>query len=315
MLFSIIIPVYNVEPYLEKCLVCLKTLPKNTFEIVAVNDGSTDGSSTTLSDFKNTMPNLVVVNQENSGLSAARNTGFAHSKGKYVAFIDSDDYVDAKGLQRIFESAERNNADIAIGDFWEFEEDVEPHNFRIKSVFAKKDYLYGGTEFFVEYYNMLSSVVWRSVYKRDFLLENDLKFHNGIFFEDVEFTPLAFSKASRVIYTGIPFYYYRKRSSSITTSTTTLRKISDTIRVWEVLTSASNELDEEKAGRIFRELGFHNFLYQYSRYASKIAHSEYQSVKSLCNNRMYTAKYKLFSLVVRYLSQNGVLKLLKLIQR
>jgi len=315
MLFSIIIPVYNVESYLVECLSCLEILPKNIFEIIAVNDGSTDGSSGILRDLTETMSNLVVVNQENAGLSAARNTGLAHSCGEYVAFIDSDDYVDTGNLQKMFEEAERNNADIAVGNYWEFDENIKPQDFRMKSILAKTDYLYDGLDFFLNYYKPLSSVVWRNIYKREFLSKNDLKFHDGVYFEDVEFTPIAFSKAKRVVYTGISFYYYRRRGSSITSSTGTLKKVTDTIRVWRTLTLATNELKKECVRRLFRELGFHNFLYQYSLYDSMIPISEYQEVKRLCKNRMYTTKYTLFSYLIRHLPQNIVFKLLKIIQR
>lgn len=216
-LLSIIIPVYNVEKYLDDCLRCFMSLDFSKYEVICVNDGSTDSSFKIIEIWSNKYP-IKVVSHENKGLSAARNTGLKIATGKYVVFVDSDDYIDVDKLLEISDCAEQRKVDIAIGDYWEFTDNVPNRQSIIHSIanvsFAPID----GVSFFKQYYKPLRSVVWRCVYKRLFLLQNELWFHEGVCFEDVEFTPIVFCKARKIIYTGIPFYFYRKRNNSITTS-------------------------------------------------------------------------------------------------
>lgn len=140
-MYSVIIPVYNVEKYLDECLHSISSLNSPDYEIIAVNDGSTDNSAAILNEWEKRLPNLVVINQENRGLSAARNTGLKFSKGEYIAFIDSDDYVDANAMHQLLETARHNNTDICVGDFKVFN-DGDNSGFQRKSIPANEAFLY-----------------------------------------------------------------------------------------------------------------------------------------------------------------------------
>lgn len=304
---SIIIPVYNVEKYLEACLNSLNDFKNSSvFEIIIVNDGSTDSSPNIITEWVQGTDNIKVINQTNAGLSAARNTGFKAATGKYIAFIDSDDYITAEKLKLLLHDALSSNADIAIGDFTSIYEDKDDVCLSSISIPAGE---YDAQSFFIGNYKELMSVVWRSVYKKEFLESNNLSFHEGICFEDVEFTPIVFGKAHKVFYSKIPFYYYRKRNDSITTSNVSLKKVMDSIAVWETLCNESRSFSTDFS-KICRELGFHVFLYQFSRFSSSIPSSAFNSAKKLSRQPLYTSKYKVLSVLMTLLPQSLFHKIL-----
>ena len=113
-LITIIIPVYNVEQYLERCLESVIRQSYKNLEIIIVNDGSTDSSLKITDEFKERDHRITVINQSNAGLSAARNTGIAASNGKYLSFVDSDDYIHRQFIELLYLNAEKYKADIAV---------------------------------------------------------------------------------------------------------------------------------------------------------------------------------------------------------
>ena len=307
---SIILPIYNVKEYLDDCLSHLQCLKYPNVEIIAVNDGSTDGSSDILSNWSKKLQ-LTIINQTNSGLSAARNAGLNVAKGEYVAFIDSDDYTDTDKLEAMFHLARQSKADIIIGDYWEFIDGRISQNIERRFIPALCNQEITGTDFLGKYYKPLRSVVWRSIYKRSFLIENNLKFHEGACFEDVEFTPIAFCKAKKVVYSGIPFYYYRKRDNSITTSGSSEKKVLDAISIWRILNEESDKINNPQISLIFRELGFHCFLNQYSMLEKDMPKKVLDDAKSLSLNKMKTFKYNILAIAFKLLPDNIFHKLLK----
>lgn len=300
MKLSVIIPVYNVEKYLEDCLISMsRLLLSEDVEIIAVNDGSTDESYAILSKWKEKYKNLVILCQKNSGLSSARNTGLKEANGEYIVFIDSDDHIDEGNLLAIVDKYCKTNTDIIVNDYWElYDKNIETHSNNIP---ANRNYSYSGIEFILKYYKPLKSMVWRSIYKRKFLLDNLLLFHEGIYFEDVEFTPLAFSKAKSVIYSGIPFYYYRKRGGSITSSSGSERKVNDALSVWKVLNKEASREENQNIAPIMRELGFHCFLKQYSMLNKCLSKEKLADAKSYSANQMESYKYNNCSILFRLL--------------
>lgn len=301
IVLSIIIPVYNVKKYLHQCLHSLIPLfDQKYIEIIVVDDGSTDGSDKILESFSKDYP-IKIITQENRGLSSARNSGFRIATGEYIAFIDSDDYIDANKLLSILQIATDSKADIVIGNYFEFSEQDSQKSLESSLIKADKHSLNNGIDFFSEYYIQLKSVVWRNVYRRSLLIANRIEFHEGVSFEDVEFTPIAFSRATSVIYTGIFFYYYRRRSDSITTSRSSLKKIQDAISIWHSLNLESYKLDNLFVSCLFRELGFHCFIVQYANWDKSIPIESLNHAKSLCRSRMKSPKYIILSILFRIL--------------
>lgn len=313
MTLSVIVPVYNVAAYLDECLERLQPLAQEKeVEVICVNDGSTDKSTDILRHWSGIWPGLHIINQPNRGLSGARNTGLKAAQGEYVAFIDSDDFIDHNLLLGILQTAKRNDADIAIGDYLEFADNAPQRNYELQHIDGAPDQAVTGPEFFRMHYKPLRSVVWRSIYKRSFIITNKLSFHEGVMFEDVEFTPIAFSKAGRIIYSQIPFYYYRKRGQSITTSQSSPKKVADSVAVWEALTNAARS--NRSLAPIMRELGFHSFLSQFSLLMSDADTGTIKKARRLSRKGMYTIKYKLLAAGINMLPCGIFHKLLQSIR-
>lgn len=229
MKFSVIVPVYNVEAYLDDCLSSLQAQDFADFEVICVNDGSTDRSREILSEWAGKMPQIRVIDRVNGGLSAARNTGLETASGDYVVFVDSDDWVEPTMLSRLAEEAHG--------------EDMICFACR-KSDSGVTDTLIPEQNDGWSYYNRHALehrevpfvCVWQRCYRREFLLENKLCFREGILHEDNEFTPRACLKSKRVKVIPNVLYNYRIRSGSIMTTRG--------LRSKESLITIGNELSE-----------------------------------------------------------------------
>jgi glycosyltransferase involved in cell wall biosynthesis len=219
---SIIVPIYYVEEYLEECLTSIYALEDMTYEVILVNDGSPDNCSAIIERFNQQYAsNTVVINQKNAGLSAARNSGLCVAKGKYVALVDSDDYIASKVLFTLYQYALNEDLDIAFAQsltFWKGS-GAQTKTLTIPSAVTNLEVTNGlnilETSFQAGYKRINC---WNKIYKRDFLQANNLIFVEGIFFEDVPFTFQAFFVASRVKAFALDYYYYRQRPGSIMTS-------------------------------------------------------------------------------------------------
>ena len=217
MLFSIIIPVYNVEKFLRECLDSVLYQTCTDWEAICVNDGSTDGSDAILNEYSAKDMRFNVINKVNGGLSSARNIGFDAAKGDYVLFLDSDDWLETNALEVL--AANMDNEDMLCFSgrrFFEADKSFQPSD-----QLQERHYPSG-----MEYYNdnalqrrdfAFVCVVLRA-YRRMFLLENRLSFKEGIYHEDNLFTPLTCYYAHGVRTINECLYNYRVRESSITTT-------------------------------------------------------------------------------------------------
>lgn len=174
---SIIIPVYNVEKYLAKCLDSILVGNAFTGQVICVNDGSTDGSAAILEEYAQKYPNIEIITQLNVGLSAARNAGIKAAKGEYICFVDSDDYWEENVLGGLMEQVERDKLDVL--------------RFKYQNVRIKNE---GVNE----------------------LKNEGCLFTEGIYFEDTDWTPRMLVRAKRVASTNTIVYNYFQREGSIT---------------------------------------------------------------------------------------------------
>lgn len=211
MKFSIVVPVYNVEAYLDDCLRSLQTQDYSDYEVICVNDGSTDGSRKILTAWEKRMPQTRVIDRANGGLSAARNTGLAAATGDYVVFVDSDDWVEPTMLNRLAEEA--NGEDMVC--FACRRTDNNAHD----TLHPEQS---GGWEYYnrhaLEHREVAFVCVWQRCYRREFLIENGLRFREGILHEDNEFTPRVCLKAKKTKVIPDVLYNYRVRPGSIMTT-------------------------------------------------------------------------------------------------
>ncbi len=229
MRFSIIIPVYNVAPYLRQCLDSVLAPTFGDWEAICVNDGSTDGSAAILEEYAGRDNRFKVVTQTNGGLSAARNTGLKEAQGEYVLFLDSDDWLEPSALQTLnFQFSIFNfQFDFLCFSGRRFFE--ETNSFNPADTLPEKNYATG-----MDYYNenalahrdfAFVCVVLRA-YRRMFLLENHLWFKEGIYHEDNLFTPIICYYAKQIRVINACLYNYRVRANSITT-TYNLKRLKD----------------------------------------------------------------------------------------
>ena len=208
---SIIIPVYNVEKYLAKCLDSIINQTLKDIEIICVNDGSTDNSLEILTDYAISDSRVIIINQKNAGLSAARNTGIDAATGEYIGFVDSDDWVDTNFYENLYNEAVNNQCDIAVaGIIRHYKQqniyDLKFINSQISDNLNSKFKLSDTPD---------CSYVWNKIYKTAKIKEHNLKFPVGKYYEDQYFTPLAFLKSDKLITVPEVFYHYRRHSNSI----------------------------------------------------------------------------------------------------
>ena len=248
MKLSIIVPIYNVEQYILECVqsVYRQALTENDFELILVNDGTQDNSFGVIKDIIHQHTNIIVVEQSNQGLSAARNTGLLYAKGDYILFLDSDDLLIDNTIPSLLALSEKM-PDLIVAGFKKMNND-EIHNFMAPSqdriIVEEKS----GEELFLRDLNPQQCYVWRTLYKKEFLDNNNLKFIRDIFFEDVPFTTECYLKARRCVKTSQIFYIYRQRVDSIV-STLNIKKIFDfntvLARLWEMKRISNLSAEQE----------------------------------------------------------------------
>ncbi len=306
---SIIVPVYNVEAYLKECLNSLLNQDFNgEYEIVCVNDGSTDNSLNIIKEYQKTNDKIVLVDQKNKGLSGARNTGFKNAKGKYIMFLDSDDYLkNKKVLSKLYIEVEKYALDFVIADFeYDYEDKIK--NYRIQRTDKIKDKVMNGREFYdlgIKTKSIMS-VVWNKLYRRDFLEKNNLYFYEGIIYEDMEFTPRAYYLANRVKYVDEVAVTYRQREGSIMSSVN-VKKLDNYLVVAESI----NKFNKKYNSQIL----YNHELYMYVTLIRKLKNLEDKSevikFKDKLKERNVASKF-MKSNMLKY-KGFGLLYLLKLI--
>lgn len=218
MQLSIVVPIYNVEQYLRECLESLYKIVKIDYEIILVNDGSKDNSREIMEEFYNLYPDkTVIVDKENGGLSSARNAGMRVAKGDYISFIDSDDFIDVDEYTKFFLEGAEEKLDVMVGNMRYYT--PEKTGFPLfRSDLVKNSGIVTGIEFFWELFEQpkcFREEVVDDIYRREFLIKNNLWFNEEIVHEDSEFTPMVYLKAQRVKYIDRAFYFYRQRTGSI----------------------------------------------------------------------------------------------------
>lgn len=220
---SIIVPVYNVEKYICACLESIygQGLAEDSYEVIVVNDGTKDGSMEAIRDVVGAHPNTIVIDQPNQGLSVARNNGMERATGEYIAFVDSDDLLARQSLAPLMERAAGTGADLVVADFKKMgDDDIDRYT---ESAPAKEQRPPGvmegtGHSLFLNHLNPRECYVWRTLYRRAFLRENNIRFVPGVCFEDVPFTHECYLKAGKCLKVDSLLYLYRVGHASITSA-------------------------------------------------------------------------------------------------
>lgn len=199
---SIIVPVYNVEKYIEKCLASLINQTLQEIEIIIVNDGSTDGSKKIIEKYLENKK-IKYLEKENGGLADARNYAIPYAKGEYIGFVDSDDYVEKTMFEKMYNKAKQENADMVECDFiWEY-----PKKNKIDTGKIYK----GKKQAIVE----ARVVAWNKIIKRQILQSTKIKFPKGLRYEDVEFFYKLIPNLNKISFIKEPLVHYVQRDTSI----------------------------------------------------------------------------------------------------
>ena len=220
---TVIVPVYNVENYLEKCLDSLINQTYKNLEIIVINDGSTDNSGEICQEYAQKDNRIVYIEKENGGLSDARNVGLDKMTGSYVTFIDSDDWAELDYVEILYKKIIEYQADISVGNYYSYNEDEETYYFHIygDSYYEK---VYDNISIFENLYEsqeMKSFALisaWGKLYKAK--LFDYLRFEKGKLGEDGYFNQKMYLSVNKVVYLNKGLYAYRQRSGSITNTWT-----------------------------------------------------------------------------------------------
>lgn len=220
-IISIIVPVYNVEEYLQRCIDSILNQSFKNFELILVNDGSTDNSLKICKEYLLNDPRVKIINKENGGLSSARNAGINIAKGRYIGFVDSDDWINKEMYKILYELCEKNNSDIAECRYTvttgnEMNLDNSSNLITILNNEEAIKSLYTNTSYG-------SVVSWNKLYRCE--LFKDIKFPEGKLNEDQFTTYKLYYKSNKIVSIDKVLYYYFQSTKSIMRSEFTLKKL------------------------------------------------------------------------------------------
>lgn len=209
MKVSVIVPIYNSEKYLRKCLDSLVNQTFSDYEVILVNDGSVDSSQSIIDEYQAKYPCIKALKKENGGMSSARNMGLDYATGDYVAFVDSDDFVEIFFLEKMYNKAKETNSDVTICDYYELNGENKRY---------MKCHMNLSADIKVEY--LLSPpMVWCKLIKKEIM--DKVRFKEGIYYEDLDICVKMLPYVNSVAFTDEALYdYYLQHSGSIMTQKT-----------------------------------------------------------------------------------------------
>lgn len=214
IMLSVIVPIYNMSKYLDRCINSLINQNYKKMEIILIDDGSTDNSMEICKYYAEKYTNIRIYSKENTGLGATRNYGIPLAKGEYVGFVDSDDYIDCNMYEHLMNITKNNNCDIGVCGYEEIYSDTKISTYSdVKPDFIIED---DKIEIIKKYLLLkIPTFAWNKIYKRDFLLEFGVKFSEGCYYEDINMVAKALHYCNKVAITENKYYKYFQRNNSI----------------------------------------------------------------------------------------------------
>lgn len=214
-LVSVIIPVYNVEKYLEQCLDSIINQTLKDIEIICVDDGSTDRSLEILQEYKEKDNRIKVLTQKNLYAGVARNTGLKVATGKYLSFLDSDDFFELNMLEEMYNKAEKDNSDIVICGWHNYDNNLQKviKDFRISYKYVEKS-PFSPYDFRKELFDICKPNPWTKLFRHQFFIDNNLYFEDCICCNDITCICLSMVLAKKISIVDKCFIYYRSNQSN-----------------------------------------------------------------------------------------------------
>ncbi len=229
---SIIVPVYNNEKFLPKMLRSLFNQTFKNFELILINDGSTDSSLSIMRTFQNKFSDCKILDIENGGVSHARNIGIEASCGNYISFVDSDDYVSKRFLEILYSDLIKSNADVSCCNYCLYYPKIK---LKIPDFFALSSGIYEPRKILKSliFDFRIHSFLWNKLWKRSLFVKNNIKFPDTCF-EDTAVLPILFYDAKKISVNSAPLYYYTQHSeSTVSPGCMNEKKINDYIKSFE----------------------------------------------------------------------------------
>ena len=246
---SIIVPVYKVENELDRCVQSLMKQTYKNIEIILVDDGSPDQCPKLCEQYAKEDERIHVIHKKNGGLSDARNVGLKSATGEYVLYIDSDDYIDLDSCERFLKATEQQNVDIVVGSA--VMEKSDGSSEQMLHTATPAGIIYDASEFIeksIKAYQWYAPACF-NMYRRNFLLQNELFFKVGIYFEDMQMLPRVFLAAKKIACIDGVFYHYVVRENSIMTAPKDEKKRKNAIqnlREWKTQFNRVKDMELQK---------------------------------------------------------------------
>lgn len=240
---SVIVPVYKVEQYLGRCVKSIVHQTYKNLEIILVDDGSPDQCPAMCDQYAKQDKRVKSLHKTNGGLSEARNYGLRNATGEYILYVDSDDYIELESCERLISSADEN-VDVVCGAYREISENgiIEKRHSNLQEnvCYSAKEYVTASVQ-----RNEWYAPAWLNLYRKSFLIENDLYYKVGTYYEDIEMLPRLFLSNPKVKYIDFAFYNYIIRDNSIMTSAVTEQKKQMVIEIYSHWMDLCSKVEDE----------------------------------------------------------------------
>ena len=234
---SVIVPAYNTEPYIENCIESIENQSYKNFEIIVINDGSTDNTLYKINNFISKYKNIKLINIDNHGQGYARNLALKESSGKYVLFLDSDDFIDDTTLELCVNKIENDNSDLVVFDWKQYDYSKEKYIYNNSNIFYKYNSLEG--ENCLELFKIKHYFTVNKLYRKSFLISNKIEYGEGYIYEDNPFWVKVVVNAKKVSIIHSPLY-----NVGIATKSTTRNNI-ETKKHYDGFITACREIAKE----------------------------------------------------------------------
>ncbi len=275
-LITIIIPVYKVEEYLERCIESIINQTYNNLEIILVDDGSPDNCGKICDEYQTKDKRIKVIHKENGGVSAARNDGIEASSGQYIAFIDSDDYINKEYIEGLYSNLKKNDCDISICSYNETNE----YTYSIQETIESEAHVYNSEQIMEKllYQREIYTSVWCKLFKRE-LFENVVFPIESNIGEDLATVYKLIAKSKKIVYSNAKNYYYFQRDNSLIKSQFKIQRMNCIKYIYEMIDIINNKYPKllpAAHNRLFMEAVF--IIIQIPKKEYK---DEYQQLKGI----------------------------------
>lgn len=252
---SIIVPIYNVERYINRCINSILNQTFTNFELILVNDGSLDRCGEICNKYEKKDSRIKVIHKSNGGVSSARNIGIDNASGEYIGFVDPDDYIDENMYEVLYKTIKNSNSDIAISSFsYIINGNEKPQDISNNKIIFNKD------EAIKNYFDMIypfnCSFMWNKIFKKE--LFDGVRLNTSILVqEDTEIMIRLYSKSKRVVYIGQPLYFYELRDGSVTSNTISKAKITTEKAFLEIYNYTTENLSQFNSKALLNYISYY----------------------------------------------------------